>query len=73
MPHGRSFRLKRTALAIDNTGSRRSTVYLSRNDIIHVSSWSMPSDSRMIIIRCKDRSLAMFASDLFDRGDEVTS
>jgi len=73
MPTGRAYRLKTAALAIERTGSRRSTVNLSKNEILYVSSWSLPDDPRMISIRWKDRQLAMFASDLQRRGEEITN
>jgi hypothetical protein len=71
MAHERSFRLKRAALAIENKGSRRSAVNLSKHEIVHVSCWSVPGDSRMVGIRWRDRYLAMFASDLYERGEEI--
>lgn len=69
----RSFRLKRPAIAVDDSGSRRSTVNLPKHEVVFVSSWSHPNDSRMVGIRWRNRHLLMSISDLYQRGEEVAA
>jgi hypothetical protein len=71
MLSGKSFRLNREVLAIENVDGRRTALTLPADAVIEVVSGPTPSDKRMVDVRWMHRELVMFAIDLQERGEEI--
>jgi hypothetical protein len=68
---GKRYRLNAPTLAIESKGDERIAVTLLAGETIEVARGPRHDDSRMVDIRCNGRELAIFAADLYARGDYI--
>jgi hypothetical protein len=70
---GRSFTLATSTLAIDTVNGRRTAVTISAGDVVKIL--AVPGhggQKRMVDVLWRGRTVAMFTSDVKERGTEIS-